>query len=215
MEWSKTAEMLHRLGDDFSHVDGLLRYRDWHVITRDAPIDGGISFGEGAREAITVDWNSSPTLQTLYRHVADATTESWWRHDMPRRILQKTSEAVHASMRPMNRDDERDLAKSVGPDEQVSLEEFLRSGVGACRHHGLAAAAILEQFKARKQLRGDVHFYRNSTLRYGHGWCAYTPADGELPGKKTWVLDPINSFVGREDSQLAHWDYTRPRERAA
>lgn len=62
-------------------------------------------------------------------------------------------------------------------DVKVYLGNFIKEGIGVCRHDSLACAAIIERFLENnvfKFLKGNVSVDRNSQALGGHGWCRYS-----------------------------------------
>lgn len=122
-------------------------------------------------------------------------------------VLETTHRAVDAAF--TKRTDE-EVAAVVGPGSdgtKISIDDFLLSGTGNCRHINLAAAAILERACDESYLGGSVSMDRNTTENGGHGWARYTPAKG-----KPLAVDPCLGFLGPIDDPRAPHDYRRPED---
>ena len=203
--------MEDRLGDKlkrrFLGLGGLY-YGDRFVIHRDTRIDGGVSFGEGAREAIVVDSKKYPRVNEVYERlkssVKDNATVLWDVYD----IVDKTLRYDEAYA--------NEMAERY-PDRKVSLDVFIGNGKGVCRHMALLCGVLLEKLCDEGVINGKASIDRNSIPAIGgHAWCRYTSANGQ-----SYIVDVTQHFIGRLDKTLKYikiggynvWDYYRPEDK--
>ncbi|MCK4826180.1 hypothetical protein KA005_61120, partial [bacterium] len=97
----------------------------------------------------------------------------------------------------------------VGGDQKVMLDQFLRYGVGVCRHSALTAGLLLELLIKEKYLDGQVSVDRN-TVEGGHAWARYTNTKGTV-----YIIDITQEFFGTLDEAVVNgkWDYSREEDK--
>lgn len=206
--WGKTNLCLERLMEqgELEFPDGRPHYKGRHIIGHDTPVLEGVYLGASKREAIVV--HDSDRLNELYRLAKSmATRDGKVRREY---ILQSVYDAVRHAM-PIHDDEIANLiVKHLGceNDGKISLDVFLKSRVGVCRHKALACAALLEKFKNEGYLKGSVSVDRNETSTGAHAWCRYTTSNGDVI-----ILDISNDFFGYLKDGLNKWPYARPGER--
>jgi len=202
-EWNKTRVLEQRLGPESGF------YQDRPVIHRDSPIDGGVYLGQDEREAIVIDSQKYPKQRELYEASKRRATERGIvRKD---RILGSVFETVAEAMPRYDIDAVEKLIQRYGVenDGKISLDVFLKKGIGICRHHALACAVLLELFGKEGFISGKASIDRNSTDIGGHAWCRYTNSAGEV-----FILDVSKKYIGRlEDIENEdRWAYQRPED---
>jgi hypothetical protein len=183
-----------------------------HLGGRDRPIDGSAGGGKHQREIITVDYRNSRVLQDLYDRVSQKAAASGKIteesaidavYDVVKAVYtKKSSKAVNALLK----------RHGIGPDEPISLDEFVKEGTGVCRHMAMTVGVILEKYVRQGYLRGEVSVDRNTDVRGGHAWVRYTHEDG-----KVTIIDVMQNFKGslRDAMKLEYaWSYARPAEHA-
>jgi hypothetical protein len=199
MDWNTTRLTKERLG-----LDGDF-YKGRHLIRQDSSIDGGICLGTHPREAIVVDSQYSPTLIHTYE-IAKKKSTRQGKIDKSR-ILKSVYEAVSEAM-PIQKNSEviRLIdSHNAHNDGVMSLEVFLREGVGVCRHDALACAFILERLGREGIVKGKPSVDKNYDEPSGHAWCRYTNSQG-----KVFILDVMQGYLGPLGSPTpGKWDYRR------
>jgi len=208
--WDSTFLMEQRLGNKLKKrffFFGKLRFEDRFVIHRNSRIDGGVSLGSGAREAIVVDSRKYPGINRLYAIL---------RSRMGGRDTVLSS--VYDLVDQMMEYDEPfvlNVARQY-PDQKVSLDYFIQNKKGVCRHMGLLCGVLLEKIRDHGIIRGKVSIDRNSIpMVGGHAFCRYTNSAGDI-----FILDVARHFLGKLDKEESHvkidgyhiWDYYRPEE---
>ena len=200
-KWDRTVIMMRRLSLDEGLYSGL------PVIHRDSPIDGGVYLGKGQREAIVVDSQKYPRLLKKLYEIAKkrAMKNETLKKD---KILNAVYETVSEALPIQDDNAVRNLIKDYGfqNDIKVSLDLFLNSGIGVCRHSALACGALLELFKKDGIIRGEVSIDRNSTFLGGHAWCRYTSFN-----RRIFILDVTLQYLGalNDASEKSIWGYKR------
>lgn len=201
-KWNKTNLMEKRL-----NINGV--YQGRPIISRDSKIDGGVYLGQGEREAIVVDYSKSPKLRELYEIAKGKSVEGGAINK--KRILRAVYDSVKEAMPKQSDEAVNELIQkyNVEKDGKISLDVFLKEGVGVCRHDALACAVLLEQFKKKGIIRGKPSVDRNSNNRGGHAWCRYASDSG-----KVFILDVRQKYLGSlEDSlEKSKWNYQRPED---
>jgi len=200
VNWDKTAR-----GKQRTDSDEMFQGRP--IIGRDKPINGGVYLGEHAREAIVVDFAKDKSLQELYRKAKiRATVGNTIAREL---VLKSVYDVVKEAMRPSAEGVDAVVKQfNAQNDQKILLGCFIDAGVGVCRHHALACAALLERFKAEKLIRGSPSVDRNSNYLGGHAWCRYTNSIGEV-----YILDVSQEKIGRlKDLSGDTWPYRRPGE---
>jgi len=78
----------------------------------------------------------------------------------------------------------------------VPVDDFIKAGVGECRHKASAVAGLLVKFKQEGHLTGDIFMKMNFPLgeKEGHVWVEY-----QLKSGATYVVDAEHKFFGRYD----------------
>lgn len=210
--WGKTRKMKERLerGGALERRGGEDYYQGRRIIHRDSEIDGGVYLGQGEREAIVVDSENSQEIQRLYQRVKERAA---FRGEVKAggRVLRAVFEVVREAM---PRQSERAVQKllrqhNIGPDQNISLDVFLRMGVGVCRHDALACGVLIELAKRDGYLKGKVSVDRNFSYRGGHAWARYAHSGGYIS-----VLDVALGYCGplKDADAKKRWAYERPED---
>lgn len=189
-------------------VDRMFKGR--RIIGRDTPVDAGVYIGAGKREAIVVDFENDEQLQKVYERALElATTDEKFDKG---RALEAVYQAVEEAIPNRDLVAVQDIVQKydAGDDRKIQLGVFISNGAGVCRHHALAAGAILEKFIKEGLLGGTVSIDRNTVGGSGHAWARYTTSSGE-----TVILDvmhrKLNYLENLQDSEQ-DWSYNRPEE---
>ena len=99
------------------------------------------------------------------------------------------------------------------PDQKIGLNNYIRDGVGVCRHQALLCGYLLERLVAEHHLSGTVSVDRNQVEGLGgHAWARYTTS-----GDKVIVLDVAQDYLGRLNDMSQdqnRWFYERPKDHA-
>jgi hypothetical protein len=205
--FNKTRHMNERLQGKPGVVfrNGAAYYNGRHVITHETQILGGVCMGEGEREAIVVDPNGAK-LQELYSKAKKlAYDENKGRIRISRvipAVFKVTQEALKCDEKRVDA-----LITQHTHDGEISLDKFIESGVGICRHQALTAGALLELFKNNGILQGQPRIYRN----YLSGLGGHTWVDYPLEDRSRIVLDVAQNFLGPPEE--GRWTYEPRKEK--
>ena len=209
-EWKKTVhayERLHKKGL-LEIVDGDFYYGGRPIICRDSPIDGRVCIGEITREAIVVDSAQSEHLKKLFDDLYEQVVNT---HPNSIEILRDVYTSVYKAMPIQNeREVERITSKyGVDNDSNISLDVFVKDGVGVCRQDALICGFLVEQLIKKGVLSGQVSIDRNTFFPLGsHMWCRYV-----FPTNAIFVLDVAKKFFGSlEEGTQKFWPYNRPSD---
>ncbi len=228
-------------------------FRERHIIKPDSKINGGIYISSseakaasGAKvfELITADFESSPTMLSLYTSAKDrvdrqfaamaelgfAMTEA----EKERSIVASVHMAVKSAFKHVSkkimREFEKDLAKDHLFAFVLPLEACLREGTGICRHMAVASALLLEHFKEEGYINGSVSVDSSHRItprdpnnpnsesgRVGHAWCRYTCSDGTVivADNAQFLLRDLDKVKANRRSRKQPWEYGRPEDLAA
>ena len=203
--FNKTRHMNERLPSVSGIVfrNGAAYYNGRHVITHKTPILGGVCMGEGEREAIVVDPNG-PKLLELYSKAKKLAYDPEKGRIRRSYVLSAVFDVVSNAFKY----DEKkvdSLTSLHTNDKEISLDKFIESGVGICRHQALTAGALLELFKRDGVLRGEVRIHRNTIPTVGgHTWVNYTSHDGTPV-----ILDVAQNYHGSPTG--GKWTYLPPK----
>lgn len=188
-------------------------YQGRHIITRDSPIDGGVSLGGAQREAIVVDSEKYPLLKELYKIVISQSSSGNYIHRD--RILPSmfkiSRDCFYNNPHATEEDVERMIENEcLDRDVKIPLDFFIYKGLGVCRHMALTAGVLIEMSIKRNLLRGKVSIDRNETERGGHEWARYIASTREVV-----IIDPAQNYLDalHNPDKVAPWNYFRPTDR--
>lgn len=207
-KWDKTDLSKKRLEKQIETMDGVDYFQGRPVISRNTPVDGGVYTSAGpSSPAIVVDSEKYPEINNLYKR-AKKTAKNRFFDDIPP-ILHAVYATVDEVFSHRGDDKSEELEKSFKSDQKVTLDVFIKKGIGVCKHFALTSAALLEKFRREGLLKGKISLDRNTMEEGGHAWCRYTDPKGEV-----YILDLAQGFLGTlEDSDgKAKWSYRRPGE---
>lgn len=208
-EQNRTQRMRERLLGKISiGPDGREYYQGRPIIHRNTPVLGGVYLGASPREAIVVDPKKYKELNKLYENAKRRAMDSVKVNRG--RILKAVYDVVRETMRPNEAKVNEIIQRlKAGDDRKITLDVFIREGVGVCRHHALACTALLELFKRDGYIRGTPRVERNSTELGGHAWCRYTNSAGEV-----FILDSTLGFFGSPEEAKSRgiWQYKSPED---
>lgn len=86
------------------------------------------------------------------------------------------------------------LTKNGEPVPVIVLDEFIKAGIGVCRHQALVSAYFLDKLlNAIPPLLppGKVHYIRDIITQGGHAWNFYVPQNS----LERWHVDPLWNIV--------------------
>lgn len=88
----------------------------------------------------------------------------------------------------------------------IMMSDYVREGVGVCRHQALLVAHLVEEAIGQRIIGGSVGVERNHDLeaRGAHAWAVYRPVKGA-----DVIIDPAQHFVGtrKRAEQEKRWRY--------
>src|SRR5215510_2582661 len=181
MKWDRTARVIARLTTrgQISQSGATKRYHNRDIIGRDSPIDGGVYLGAYQREAIVVDFFSSPAIRSIFESAKLEIYAQSLRAELD--ILNAVYAAVYQVM-TYDRDAVEELVRAQGvkEDGEISLEVFADRGIGVCRHMALTCGVIIEKLIEEVVMEGRVSVDRKTIKQEGHAWCRYTVPDGAV-----------------------------------
>ena len=216
-DWGRTMFVYDRLAQD-PHFKVAEKpgeqaiFQGRPIISRDTPINGGVYFGAGKREAIVVDDNKDILLYIAYatlinRHKTKTTLAG---KDFKTGVLEAVFEAAKEYL-PYDNNKVEAINKSEGfnEDVKVQLGFYMQKKCGVCRHQALLAAYLLEKLKEEGYISGTVSVDRNTVKGVGgHAWVKYITGSG-----KDVVIDPAQGVVAYQENISADkWPYDRPED---
>ncbi len=228
-----TAHVMARLGDHvgFEPPTGdpatpYGRYLGRPIIGRDSRIDGGVYIGRKPREAIVVDMVRGGLLDSVYRNwlrELEGHAPMWpWQHLTAgrKRAVQRyvqhhigtLSRALVNRLLPFDRHVVAQVASehTLGPDDKVRLDVYLRRRGGVCRHQVCLLGALLERLVLEGWAEGRVSIDRKFVPRqYSHAWVRWTDGEGRV-----WILDAAQDVWGLLETfePERRWFYAREDE---
>ncbi len=221
VEWEKTARTLRRLEHKGQLRDegGTKYFKNRFIIHRDSLIDGGIYPGEEEREAIVVDTAKSPKIMELFEKaytkchhtitlIQDIHTDKFDELEILRTVYDMVKDAL--PNQTVSATDKLIGALNVKKDAKASLDVFLENGIGTCRHDALLCGVLLELFKKKDIIKGQISVDRNNMNdKEGHAWCRYTAIAGEI-----FILDVSRDYFGglKDTEGKTSWIYKRPED---
>src|SRR5262245_50858681 len=211
MKWDRTARAIERLTSrgQISQSGATKRYHNRDIIGRDSTIDGGIYLGANQREAIVVDFFSSPALRSIFESAKLEISAQSLRAELD--ILNTVYAAVYQAM-TYDRDAVEELVRAQGvkEDGEISLEVFAVRGIGVCRHMALTCGVIMEKLIEEEVMEGRVSIDRKTFREVGHAWCRYKSPDGAV-----FIIDVAQRYCGKLSGPLVIRKYSRPVEEIA
>ncbi len=157
-----------------------------------------ISIGSSplTREIISLDPENSPLLQQKYDQFSGASFEELIDYIRTRIFFIKTNERLMDAFifEWIERHTPEDF--TLTSDNRylpvIPLNDFIRSGVGVCRHSALTAAYFIDRLIQDGRLPpGRVRYVRDTIKFGGHAWVLYFPEDSN----DIWHIDPHLSVV--------------------
>lgn len=202
------------------------RYWNRPIIGRDSPIDGGVYIGRKPREAIVVDMSQPGPVREVYetwlKQIQQLAPVWPWQHteNGQRRAVRKylnthlpqLVRALVVRELPFDRTVVAKVAQehTLGPDDKVRLDVYLRRHGGVCRHQVCLIGALLERLIHEGWLEGAVSIDRKFVPKqYSHAWVRWTTANG-----KAWIFDAAQDIWTRLDDcePERRWFYARENE---
>lgn len=186
------------------------KYLGRDIIARDTKINGGVYVG-GSLEAIVVDDSYEESqLKAIYKPLAEKRNKikqdgGDYKEGVLEEVMEIAYEKLPYSLGGVDRVNEQ---QGVKQGDKVSLDVYLDSKVGVCRHQALLVGYLLEKLVNEGLLNGKVSVDRNYVRgKGGHAWVRYESSSGE-----TFILDPANHFVGniKDIDPKDLWFYKRP-----
>jgi len=183
----RTMHVCSRLEDDIYDKDGKKYYQGRPLIHSGSSIDGGVCLGGGPREAIVVDSTNSGHPYTknfcdvIIGHVQ---INPQYKAE---EILQFVFDNVNENMK-YDGDKVSEIINDLSAkgDKRISLDFFLKEGVGVCRHMALLAGVAIERLIKEDLLEGNICIERNGNrYRGAHAWARYK----EYPIRNIHIID--------------------------
>ncbi len=229
-----TAHVMARLGNNIGFEPPTAsdpatpygRYLGRPIIGRDSRIDGGVYIGRKPREAIVVDMARPGLLDNVYtnwlRELQDQAPMWPWQHITlgRKRAVQRylnshmglLCRTLVNRVLPFDRHVVSQVAHehTLGPDDKVRLDVYLRRRGGVCRHQVCLLGALLERLVDEGWLEGRVSIDRKFVPRqYSHAWVRWVDGAGQI-----WILDAAQDVWGRLASfePERRWFYAREDE---
>lgn len=184
------------------------------IITRDAPINGGVFLGGNEREAIVVDDTRENGYYKRARQSVQKTIDAYTRngyntkvqlqaiYDVTRRVLPYNKERVTELLNDQ-------LGENWG-DKKIALEYFMKIHAGVCRHQVLLAGYLIEYLIKKGDLQGTVSIDRNNIPYFGaHTWIRYTNRKHVV-----FIMDLAQGYFGplEGSEKKSRWIYRRPED---
>ncbi len=216
------ANFTQRTGDkmrdrfDFGYEDETAPYgyyKNHRIIGRKTSIVKDSVYFTATSEAVVVD-DKSRALQ----HVADGLLQHLDRKfgKYPTVPVESFLKIINNYVRKVMPYDEAAADRLSRPhyanNSLIGLSEYVKEGVGVCRHQCLVAAFLLETLIEKRILAGRTGVERNhdTNVHGAHAWAVY-----ESPARQLFVIDPAQNFVGTKEKahEEGRWKYDLPAER--
>lgn len=187
---SVEANYTKHLNEELEIVEGM--YKGHHVITRESQTVRLGVFGSRKphSELILVD-NDDPAVDEV---VAQYISELDRARVDEKNILKIASETTNRTLRYDLDETERLSAQHYMSGELVGLSEYIKHGVGVCRHQALLDALLIERAVEEGFIDGKVRVERNIDRMHnsGHAWAVFSPRESA----EDIIVDSTNGFVG-------------------
>lgn len=165
-----------------------------------------------SREIISLDPRNSPLLAQKYAQFPGASLEELVHYIRTQVFTKDTSERllnafIFAWMEGHTPNDFT-LTENLEYRPVIPLDDFIRSGVGVCRHSALVATYFIDRLIREHRLPpGRVRYVRDTIKFGGHAWVLYFPENSE----DVWHIDPhLGAVVNcRTDLELLYLFYGR------
>ena len=208
MKWDRTARAVERVTarGQVTESGTTKLYHNRAIIGRDSPIDGGIYIGAYQREAVVVDFFSSPMLKSIFERAKLDISARSLRAELD--ILKAVYVAVDRAM-AYDLDAVEELVREQGVQEdgEISLGVFADHGIGVCRHMALTCGVIIERLIEEGVMEGSVSVDRKTFKEGGHAWCRYKGPDGAV-----FIIDVAQKYCGKLSGPSVIRTYSRPVE---
>lgn len=148
-----------------------------------------LSIGENpmSREVIAYDPERMPHLQLAYEAFAKELAPNLSSED----LLKKVRSYMRETVFDMNQCSEDAVRSLVSQRRQLSLDFFVASKIGVCRHFALATQYFLEKLIDDGKLQGTCELIRAVVPKQGkHAWILVHE------GNHLWHLDTYWGFFG-------------------
>jgi hypothetical protein len=183
-------------------------FKGYRIISRDTPINGGISF-TSVREGIIVDDQKDQKIKQVYQTVLDEITNIKKRGGNYKAEILDFIYVLVGKVMPTNSNKihEAEKAGKLGEGKTILLGDLL--GAGVCRHQSLLVGYLIEKLINDGYLRGRVSIDRNQKKDIGgHAWARYTSRAGEIA-----IIDVTQEYRGKLDlNNSTCWPYARPED---
>lgn len=208
-EFTKMAEDDIRDRHDFGAADEFAPhgyFMNHRIIGRRTPgVRDGVYFTNNS-EVVLVDDKSSLIKATVsefmdeFNRVYGSSPTVF-----PRQVLQMVNKFTQTKMDYNLRRTEKLSRPHFNNHGIITLSEYVREGVGVCRHQCLLAALILEELVDQQKLWGKPRVERNedTEVNGAHAWAVF---DGL---GEPYVIDPAQDFVGTKEEarRQGRWKY--------
>jgi hypothetical protein len=223
--FEKTVKALKEKG--FISQDGLFvdGGKSWGIIGPDTPIDGRV-YPAVVGGSVLVSYGSSQRLQNLYGLILkNLSNQGLSGGGINSRKMAVLEEVFYIGKEVFYRAGDQKFIKfckehRIPYYHVVSLDEFLKHGVGTCRHMALFAACMVERLIKDGYLEGArVSVDKNEINGEAHAWCRVTFNDSTDPNQtNVWILDAAGDYLGplnkgNKAKDGIKWDYRRPEDK--
>ncbi|MFH0863834.1 MAG: hypothetical protein V1858_01955 [Candidatus Gottesmanbacteria bacterium] len=216
-DWSGTQRVKERLKGDLLFeepygIEKIGKFAERPIIARDTSINGGVYLGSGEREAIVVDDQKYPQeLNDVYVKLKQSWELKQNNKSVFENVYNTVKEALGGNKNPVDVETQvNNLVASFtnkhGPDTKVPINDFIKAGVGVCRHRALLAGYLIERLTKQGILKGNVSIDRNYLPNLGgHAWVRW-----EAVNIGVIIIDPSLNYVGKIENAPKFWNYQRP-----
>jgi hypothetical protein len=198
-------------GDTEAYPNGKVKVgeKSYAVLGRDMEINGSAYPGSSSREIITIDdsieGSELPVLNLRLKRRLEERIQSNTNKE------EVVCSEVFAFVREVLLYDGSAIEKiaTEKKNQPVEIDEFIRKGIGVCRHQGVLAAYLIGNLIKEGYIGGKISVDRNYIPdKGGHGWARYTDSNGEV-----MIIDAAQKFVGRmTQPPQTGWSYERSKD---
>lgn len=202
-------------------------YANRPVIARDTPINGGVwPVGGRHGEALVIDDQKYPKdFNDKYDEILNRLGLGASSRRIPLNGIMRARGKYSDELEKLNTvfdvvsktlrydlESTRAIARDY---QKVTLNSYMREGVGVCRTQAALGAYFIERLIKDGILRGNVSIDRNTSetldgVSGGHAWTRFTDEQNRV-----YIIDPAQKFVGKlsdAQKQSDRWDYRRTED---
>lgn len=154
-----------------------------HLSTKPVICVGSYPLG---RELFYFDPINSPLLQAHATALMSQVPEN----STTLQILDFVLDYIRTSIFEIKTCHEAAVKRFIQKRKLISIEEFIQTKIGICRHLAFVSTYLLDQLIQHNLLFGKVHYVRDIIPQGGHAWSLFIDSTGKM-----WHLDPMWNVI--------------------